>query len=169
MPSILVNSHGGRIVNPPNPPQFVVPAGVTIHFYIQDGGILPNDEAWQILTALQNFNPPAPNFYTAVAAGTACFDYYALPFGGLDIVNGIQVERPGRRGAAIFEAILGSGDGDSWGSPEGNTVTVERPVLPAVQGGPPYARDAVRLSNIAQYATNNGFTDIHWIACREHW
>jgi hypothetical protein len=170
MPRVLVNCHGGRVANPLNPPQFRVPAGVSIHFYVNDGNLLSDTDGWRVLTARQNLTPPPPNIFTVVSGpGTMCFDYYGVPYTGLGVANGIQVERPGRRGVSLFEPILEGGAGQQWGLPMTNTVRIQRPVLPAIAGGPPYARPALTLSNIANWAAANGFTDVDWISCREHW
>jgi Putative adhesin Stv domain len=167
---ILVNCHGGRVVGPasPNPAQFNVPAGVTIHFYVNDGALLNDGDAWNILHARQTGAPlpVAPGIaHATVNAGTVCQDYWGVPYNALNIVNGIQVEGP----ATVFTPILGTGGGQNWGPATAHTVQTENPVLPAVQGGQPYARSAIRLSVIAAYAATRGPVDIDWISCREHW
>lgn len=57
MPRILVNCHGGRVTGPDEqPPPFEVPENVHIHFYIEDGDLLDDGEAWQILKeSLNNY------------------------------------------------------------------------------------------------------------------
>jgi len=171
---ILVNCHGGRALAPvsPNPAQFNVPAGVTIHFYVNDGALLNDGDAWSILHARQTgaVLPASPGIAHATAnSGAPCQDYWGVPYNALNIVNGIQVEGP----ANVFTPILGTGGGQSWGLATANTVQTENPVLPAVRGGPAYARSAVRLSVIAHYAAvyaaTHGPIDVDWISCREHW
>lgn len=165
---ILVNCHGGRVVAAasPNPATFNVPAGVTIHFFVADGALLNDGDAWNILHARQtNAALPATIVHTPVNAGAPCQDYWGVPYNALNIVNGIQIERP----ALVFTPILGTGPGQSWGLAAAHTVQTENPVLPAVQAGAPYARSAFRLSVVAAYAAAQGFTDIDWISCREHW
>ena len=169
---VLVNCHGGRVVAPapasPNPAQFAVPANLTIHFYVNDGAALSDADAWNILHArLTNAAlPVAPGIaHATAAAGSQCPDYWGVPYNALNIVNGIQIEGP----ATVFASILGSGQGQSWGAAAAHTVQTENPILPSVQGGPPYARSAIRLSVIAAYAGAHGFTDIDWISCRAHW
>ena len=178
MPSILVNCHGGRVAGPPpspNPPTFLVPAGVTINFYIADGVILQNEDAWDILQRkLQHVAIPAA-FVVSQGPGTQCFDYWGVPYNSvaLEVANGIMVERANGR----FERVLDGGSGQQWGLLEAQTqlanpadsLTVFRPQLPAVGGGGAYARPAIQLSNIAAYAAAAGFTEVDWIACREYW
>ncbi|WP_299939668.1 putative adhesin [uncultured Microbulbifer sp.] len=167
MPRILVNCHGGRVVGPPiNPPQFLVPAGVSIHFYIVDGGILPNNNGWNILNHRLQRLPGNPAGITTIGPNLMCQDYYGVPYAALGVANGIQLEVAGRRGIPYFDTILAAGGGQNWANPAANTVQTQRVVLPAVQGGAPYARSVVSLSNIANCP---GITDVDWISCREHW
>lgn len=155
-------SSGLRLI----PPQFVVPAGVSIHFYIADGQLLPNDDGWNILNHRRMNQPGNPPGIVTVGPGGVCDDYFGVPYAGLDVANGIQLEIAGRRGAPYFDTILAAGGGQNWGSPAAHTIQTARVVLPAVLGGTPYARSVVTLSNIANCP---GVTDVDWIACREHW
>src|SRR5262245_4649231 len=103
MPRILVNCHGGRVVGPPdNPPQFIVPMGVSIHFYIPDGALLPDGNGWQILNHRLQRSPGNPAGMTTIGPGNPCFDYYGVPYAALGVANGIQLEVAGRRGLPYF-------------------------------------------------------------------
>ena len=170
MPNIIVNSHGGLVTSTPvRPAPFRVPAGKTVHFYIRDGGILPNQLAWRILNNLQEgipINLPPGVILERFTAGMLCQNYYALPYATLDVNNGIFREEIGRRNQIIYKRILAGLDSQRWGAPIMNTVITERVLLPAVQGGNPYLRDVVTLSNIVNCPEA---TDVHWLACREHW
>ena len=168
MPRILVNCHGGRVVGPPaNPAPFMVPAGVSVHFYVADGIILPNANAWPILNHRRQGAAGNPAGTTTVGPGVLCDDYYGVPYLGLGVSNGIQLERVGRRGMPIFETILvAAGNGERWGAPDAGTIQTQNVVLPAIGGGAPYARSVVTLSNIANCP---GITDVDWISCREWW
>jgi hypothetical protein len=169
MARILVNCHGGRVVGPPgHPAQFTVPVGVSIHFYIHDGGILPNPVGWTVLNHRLSFgigNPPGIAVHT-FGPGAICHDYYGVPYAGLGVANGVQLEGLGRGGVPRFDTILAAGGGQNWGLPTAGTIQTRRVVLPAVRGGMPYARSVVTLSDIAACPT---VTDVDWIACREHW
>jgi hypothetical protein len=166
MPSILANGHGGRHTNA----AFQVPQNVSIHFYCADNALLSDTDAWRILGEKQEFNPQTAPTQTC-GPGTQCFEYYLCPQNStaVQFVTGIQVQAVGRNQKPYFDVILEGGEGQQWGTPRANTVDVEQIDLPSVQGGPAYGRNAVRLSNIAAYAAANGFTDIHWLACREWW
>ncbi|WP_425460071.1 putative adhesin [Exilibacterium tricleocarpae] len=168
MPRILVNCHGGRVVGPPaNPPQFAVPAGVSIHFYVVDGLVLQDNNAWNILDHWLQRRPGNPNALVATfTPGQMCQDYYGVPYVGLGVAGGIQREAVGRGGQPYFETILTVGSGQNWGSPTPGTIQTRQVVLPAVQGGAPYARSVVTLSNIANCP---GVTDVDWISCRQYW
>ena len=77
MPRILVNCHGGRVVGPPaNPAPFMVPAVVSVHFYVADGIILPNANAWPILNHRRQGAAGNPAGTTTVGPGVLCNDYY---------------------------------------------------------------------------------------------
>ena len=167
MPRILVNCHGGRVVGPPaNPPPFVVPAGVSIHFYIADGAILPNNNGWTILNHRLNHLPGNPAGIITIGPGLMCPDYFGVPYAGLGVANGIQLERVGRRGIPYFDTILAAGAGQNWGVAATHMIQTQHVVLPAVMGGAPYDRSVVALSNIANCPA---VTDVDWISCREFW
>src|SRR5436305_6146394 len=102
MARILVNCHGGRVL-PANPGSFIVPRGVTVYFYVQDGVILPNGIGWQILNHRLRFLPGNPQGVVSYTffAGATCLDYYGVPYGGLGVANGIQLEGMAR-GVPIF-------------------------------------------------------------------
>ena len=167
MPRILVNCHGGRVIGPPaHPAPFIVPLGVSIHFYIADGQLLPNPAGWNILNCRLQRLPGNPAGIITSGPGTLCNDYYGVPYAALGVANGIQLEIPGRRGMPYFDTILAAGGGQNWGLPSPGTIQTQRVVLPAVLGGAPYARSVVTLSNIANCP---GITDVDWISCRERW
>jgi hypothetical protein len=158
MPSILVNCHGGRPAGPIT--TFPVPVGVSVHFYCGDGMLLGNDVSWQILNNRLQFTPgPAPT--QTFGPGTACPDYYGVPYVGLGVANGVQLQNGMR-----FDVILEGQLFNQWGPVTPNTITVSQAVLPSVLGGAAYARTVIILSNIANCP---GITDVHWISCREIW
>lgn len=138
-----------------------------MYFYIQDGGILPNRIGWQILSHRLRFLPGNPQGVVSHAffAGATCQDYYGVPYGGLGVANGVQLEGTSR-GTPIFNNILSAGGGQNWGPPATGTVHTRRVMLPAVNGGTPYLRSVITLSDVVNCP---GVTHVDWIACREHW
>ena len=167
MPRILVNCHGCRVIGPPaHPATFVVPAGVSIHFYIADALILSNVAGWNILNHRIRLLPGNPAGTITIGPGAFCRDYYGVPYTGLGVANGIHLQMPGRRAAPYFDTILAAGSGQNWGPPAANTIQTQRVVLPTLLGGAAYARSVVTLSNIANCP---GVTDVDWISCRVHW
>ena len=165
MPRLLVNSHGGRDAGI-TPGNFVIPAGITVHFYCNDGDVLSNDDSWRILNHRRSFAIGDPAGTQSFAAGTAIPNYYALPYDSLGVNSGLDREEGGRRGTSVFNSILTSIGSQDWGPAAHNTVNVGRYMLPAVRLGPAYMRSAVMLSEIVRCP---GVTDVDWIACREHW
>jgi hypothetical protein len=159
MPRILVNCHGGRTAATP---VFVLPAGVSVHFYIADGGILPNVTAWQVLDNRLRFQAPGAAV-TTLPGGQPCQDYYGVPYRGLGVADGLLLENAAGNG---FESVLSAGLGQNWGLCTPNTVQTRRLVLPSVRGGPAYERSVVALSDIVNCP---GVTDVDWITCREVW
>ena len=166
MPRILVNCHGGCVVGPPaHPAAFVVPAGVSIHFYVADGAILPDNYGWDILNHRLQFQAGDPAGIITIDPGQPCNNYYGVPYARIGVANGIQLQSVAR-GRDTFINILAAGAGQNWGLLTPNTIQTQRVVLPAVLGGAPYERSVVTLSNIANCP---GITDVDWISCREHW
>lgn len=167
MPRILVNCHGGRVTGPDvHPPQFIVPEGVYIHFYVNDGQELEDGTAWQILNHRRQFLDGDPPETLTVGPGELCDNYYGLPYNALEVINGVQRESVGQNGQPLFESILETGPGQSWGNPVPNTIQPQQVMLPPPKGGAPYARSVITLSNVASCP---GITNVDWISCRAHW
>ncbi|STQ90745.1 putative adhesin [Iodobacter fluviatilis] len=168
MPRIIVNCHGGRVIGfPAHPGPFLVPVGISIHFYVLDGGILDNETGWHISNQRMRGEALGGVYHHVIFGGQMCQDYYGLPYAGLGISNGIFLEElNGRRGENYIRPILQALGSQRWGNPEPNTINPMYVNLPAVQGGGDYPRAVVTLSDIANCP---GVTDVDWIACREHW
>ncbi|WP_420136244.1 putative adhesin [Sphingomonas sp.] len=165
MPRLLVNSHGGRDASI-NPDTFVVPAGVTVHFYCNDGDILSNDDSWRILNHRRQQTMGDPVGTQSFGPTSVIPNYYALPYDTLGVNSGLDREEGGRRGKTVFTTILSSISSQDWGTPTYGTVIPQRYLLPSINGGPAYMRSAIMLRDIANCP---GVTDVDWIACREHW
>ena len=154
---------GGRV----HPPQFMVPAGRSVHFYVADGQLISNTDGWAILDGLRggmvwNAGNVPSGYLQTRTGGQMCDDYYGVPYVTLGVVNGVWLEG----GVGVFRQILEGLTSQTWGSPETNTVQTQMVVLPSILGGPAYARSVIQLSNVANCP---GVTDVHWISCREVW
>lgn len=67
----IVSAHGGRWSN--QGPDLKVPQGGRVDYYVNDGGILSNDDGYKILAALQAGNEPKA--IETVNAGQSTYDY----------------------------------------------------------------------------------------------
>jgi hypothetical protein len=73
MTDIVVSAHGGRWSDQLK--DFKVPPGSTVKFYVDDGGILPNDLGYSILDALLTDDAAAFPAIETVEAGEPTYDY----------------------------------------------------------------------------------------------
>lgn len=82
MSDIIVSAHGGRWSNQNR--NYHVPVGSEVVYYVQDGGILPNREGYEILGALEQGHEPQTPSVQTVGGGGYTYNYscwYAYEFG----------------------------------------------------------------------------------------
>ncbi len=73
MPNIIISAHGGRWSHQQQ--NLVVPAGSAVDYYVNDGGILSNNDGYAILAQLQAGHEPGGHVAQAAGAGTNTWDY----------------------------------------------------------------------------------------------
>ena len=72
-PGIIISAHGGRWSDQPQ--NYVIPEGSSIVYYVNDGGILPNYEGYQILYALRDSQVPPVPPAQQLGSGQSTYDY----------------------------------------------------------------------------------------------
>lgn len=73
MTNIIISAHGGRWSNQPQ--NLRLPAGSTVIYYVADGGILSNQDGYDILDQLQAGQQPGGNVVQTVAPNGLTYDY----------------------------------------------------------------------------------------------
>jgi hypothetical protein len=77
MANIIVSAHAGRFHDQTR--SLIVPQGSSIVYYVPDGGLLPNDEGYEIFYALSAGRQPRTPAVETVMPGESTFDY-SRPF-----------------------------------------------------------------------------------------
>ena len=116
---------GGHGAIWPSDGGFVVPQGITIHFYIPDGAGLPNNIGQQIDQVLAGGSAPTPT--ETIRAGAPCNDYrlFSSKAGGyLNLAMSSSADhryitetRQGRRPSAQRHRRMGDGPDAECGDP----------------------------------------------------